>query len=159
MMENRVTWNDTLTISCPEGFHVLDEAERGKLNFIQDGPGGGISDPDRHILISTGWKPFGGLSAMLLGIKDVAKNMEGRVRKPMQNYGYRLDGFVSGNVGNEKAEGFCYEYEAGGVGMYAESWVVKYKKVLYFLHFYARRELKDESLEIWNEILSSAKWE
>ena len=157
-MENRVTWNDALTISCPEGFHVLDEAERGKLNFIQDGPGGGISDPERHILISVGWKPFGGLSAMLLGIKDVAKSMEGRVRKPMQNYGYRLDGFVSGNVGNEKAEGFRYEYEADRIRMYAESYVVKYKKVLYFLHFYARRELKDESLEIWNEILLSAKW-
>ena len=27
MTENRVTWNDALTISYPEGFHVLDEAE------------------------------------------------------------------------------------------------------------------------------------
>ena len=67
---NTIILNHELKAVIPGGFHEMDEAERGKLNFIQDGPGGGISDPERHILISVGWKPFGGLSAMLLGIKD-----------------------------------------------------------------------------------------
>ena len=63
MMENRVTWNDTLTISCPEGFHVMDEEERSRLNFYGEGECECLSDPDRHIIISIGWARLNGLGA------------------------------------------------------------------------------------------------
>lgn len=34
--------------------------------------------------------------------------------------------------------------------------VAKHEKILYYLHFYARKELLEESLAVWNDILSSA---
>ena len=132
-----------LTLAYPEGFHVMTESEKSGMQFFGGLPGECLSDPERHILISVGLKTVGGVSAF---------------RKPMQKYGYRLLGFAEKSVGSEKAEGFSYEYESQCIGMYGESCVVKRGKVLYYLNFYARRELLGESLDVWNMILSSAKW-
>ena len=158
MSNQTITLNNHFRLSYPDGFHVMDEKEREKLNFLLEGPGEVLTDPERHIMISIGWKVPGGLTSMLVSVKDAAKSMEARVRKPMRSYGYQANGFVTKTVGGENAEGFCYEYEAQGTGMYAESYVLKHKRVFYYLHFYARRKLKDENLGIWAAMLSSAIW-
>ena len=67
-------------------------------------------------------------------------------------------GKMAAGIGGEQAEGFSYAYEAQGVDMYGESYVIKYDRKLYYLNFYARGELLNESLEVWNRILSSAMW-
>lgn len=41
--------------------------------------------------------------------------------------------------------------------MVAESYVLKIDKVLYYFHFYARRELKSESLPVWKEMLDNVQ--
>ena len=142
MGKGNLTLNQQLTISFPEGFRVMDEAERSKLNVLGKGPGECITDPERHVVMSFGWKAVG-LAALLLSAKDAAGKAESDICKAMSGYGYHLGGFLSREVGGEKAEGFAFDYEAQGIRMYAESFVVKYKKVLYFLHFYTRRELKN----------------
>lgn len=147
-----------LTLAYPEGFHVMTESEKSGMQFFGGLPGECLSDPERHILISVGLKTVGGVSAFLIGEKDAVKKAEASIRKLMQKYGYRLLGFAEKSVGSEKAEGFSYEYESQCIGMYGESCVVKRGKVLYYLNFYARRELLGESLDVWNMILSSAKW-
>ena len=48
--------NQELNLNVPEGFHVLSEAERMRLNFIADGEGCCLQDAERHIMISVGWK-------------------------------------------------------------------------------------------------------
>ena len=58
-MKNYVTLNNTLQVFYPDGFHVMDEAERSKLKSLGGGPVECLSDPERHILISTGWKSVG----------------------------------------------------------------------------------------------------
>lgn len=157
-MSNTLTLYGRLTLSWPDGFHVMDEAERKKLTFYGDGPSEAISDPDRHITVSVGWKPLGGFAGMLLGARDVAKDMAKKLSRPMQAYGWRSGGALTKVVGGEKAEGFSYEYEAQGISMVGESYAIKRGKTLYYLHFYARKALKSESLEVWNAILASAKW-
>ena len=61
-------------------------------------------------------------------------------------------------LGSEKAEGFSYSYVAQDIGMYSEAYVAKHNKVFYYLYVYARAELKEESLRVWDEILASAGW-
>lgn len=156
-MKNYVTLNNTLQVFYPDGFHVMDEAERSKLKSL-GGPVECLSDPERHILISTGWKSVGRLVGMLFGAKDAAKSAEAQVRKAMKGNGYRSNGFFTKEVGGEEARGYCYEYEAEGMVMYGETCVVKRGKELYFLHFYTRTAVKEENLEMWNEMLAAAAW-
>ena len=152
-----LTLNRELSFAVPDGFHVMDESERAKLSFLGKGPGECITDPDRNVIISFGWKSAG-LAALLLSAKDAAKQVESDIRKPMRSYGYHADGFLSRAVGGETAEGFSYDYEAQGIRMSAESCVVKHGKVFYYLHIYTREEYKDENLKLWSELLSTAKW-
>ena len=158
-MPGTIKENDKLILSYPDGFHVMDDTEKSDMRFYNGSSGTCLSDPERHILVSIGWNPIKGLSALLIRAEDAAKKMETGIRKPMQQYDYRLIGFVSKEIGNEKAEGFSYEYETQGIPMYGESYVVRHDGVLYYLNCYLRKELANESLEVWNAILSSAEWQ
>ena len=77
-MKNYVTLNNTLQVFYPDGFHVMDEAECSKLKSLGGGPVECLSDPERHILISTGWKSVGRLVGMLFGAKDAAERVPKR---------------------------------------------------------------------------------
>ena len=153
-----IVLGEKLTLFYPDGFHVMDSAEKIGMQFYGGSSGECLSDPERHILISVGWKCIGAISAFLVNAEDAAKKMEKSIRKPMQDYGYRLDEFTAKSVGGEQAGGFRYKYESRGVAMYGESYVIKYDRKLYYLNFYARRELLEESLDVWDMIVSSAKW-
>lgn len=157
-MMNQVILGDKLTLSYPDGFHVMDSAEKSSMQFFGGSTGECLSDPERHILIYIGWKPIGSMSSLLINAKDASKKMEASIRKPLQNYGYHLDGFAAKDVRGEQAEGFRYEYGSQGIDMYGESYAIKHERKLYYLNFYARRELLEESLDVWSMILSSAKW-
>lgn len=157
-MSNYITLNETLKIYYPEGFHIMDENERRNLNSLGDGPVECLSDPERHVVISTGWKSVGRLLGMMFGAKDAAKSAEGQVRRAMKVYNYRRNGFFTREVGGEKAEGYSYEYDAQGVHMYGETCVVKHGTEFYYLHLYTRIASKDENLEMWDGMLVSAVW-
>jgi len=153
-----LTLNDRLILTYPDRFQVLDEAERKKLNFIEEGPGEVLKDPEGHMIISIGFKAPGGLVSAILSVKDAARNMETSIQKAMQPYGYKKNESVTKDVGGEKAEGICYEYQAQDIEMYGETYVVKYDKAFYYPNYYTRKELKLENQKIWDEILASAAW-
>ncbi len=144
--------NDALILSYPDGFHLMTEAERGGVDPAEDGPWIGLSDPEKHILVTAGWKQIGGLTALLVR-GDLAKNMEKRVRGPMQPYGYRLEGFEKRTIAGETADGFRYSYRAQETDMIGESYALKREKTVYYFHFYARAALSSESLPVWEEML------
>lgn len=123
-----------------------------------DGPGTCLRDEERHIVLSVGWQPLNPLVSMLVSAKDAAVNAEKRIRKPMEPYGYKPEGTVSGDMGGEKAEGYCYSYEASGVPMYGETRAVKHKNVLYYFNYYTRAALREENLPVWQGILDSVRW-
>jgi len=108
---------EKLTLSYPDGFHIMDAGEKEKLNFLGGSTGECLNDPDRHIIISIGYKSAGGLG-FLVSAKDAAKRTEAAIRKPMQAFSYHLNGFDKRSIGGEDAEGFRYEYEAQGISMY-----------------------------------------
>ena len=147
-----------LQLSYTEGFHEMDENEKAGLNFYKEGPGVCLSDPEKHIIVSIGWVKSG-LASVMISEKEAAKKAEEKISSPMKAYGYVLEGFSDYIVDGEKACGYRYHYTAQDIGMTGETIVVKYRKVFYYLNFYARTELLDESLKIWQEMLDSAKWE
>ena len=150
--------NEELELKCPDGLRIMTEEERSKLTFLEEGPGECLSDPEKHMVVTIGWKTAGGLTAALLGQKDVAKSMEAKIRKPMKAYGYKPEGFGDRNIGWKKGSGYRYTYEAQGTGMYGEAYVVKSGKTFYYFNLYTRTETKDRSLSAWEEFLGSALW-
>ena len=150
--------NEQLSVSLPEGFGQLSEEERSQLHFIEDGEGKIFSDPERHMIVSIGWKKVNGLAALILSSKDLIRNTEASINKAMEAYSYKLEGFLSRNVGSHKTEGFSYVYETQGVKMYAETLTLKYKKTFFYLYLYTRKELKNNSQAVWLDILESCQW-
>ena len=136
----------------------MGEDEKASLKVLGEGPGEVFSDPGRHIVLSVGWKPPGWLAALILNTKDISKNMRINLLKALQPCGCREKELLSTEVGGKKAEGLAYEYESRGIRMLGRSCVVKSGKMLYFFHFYVRKELEAESLPVCDAILASARW-
>jgi hypothetical protein len=152
-------FNNTLSLSFPDDFHVMNNDERKKLKMLADGPGECLTAPEKHIVISIGWKELGLFPSLLVSAKDAADNSQKAISKAMQPYGYRFRETFAEDIGGKSAPGFSYEYEAQCIAMHGETCVVKHNKVLYYLHIYMRREFKGESTKIWKDILATAKWE
>ena len=146
-----------LLLPVPDGFHELTDGERSKMNMPWAGQWVGISDPERHILVTVGSKKAGLLAGWLLNARDLAGKTEKQIRGAMGSFGYRAEGPTSYLIAGEKASGFRYAYEAQGIAMCAESCVFKRRGKMYFLHLYAREELRGESFAVWEEILSSVR--
>lgn len=145
--------NDELVLCVPDGFHVMTEEERSGLQMLNGGEWIGLSDPDRHIKVSVGWKKINGFSALLLSGKDLAKNSEKSVSGPMSAYGYRLEGFLETVIAGEKAAGFRYRYDAQQIAMAAELDALKIGKSVYYFNLYSRGEHRKESAAVWQDLL------
>ena len=149
--------DDELLLTVPDGFHELSDDERSKMNIPWAGQWVGISDPERHILVTAASKKAGLLAGLLLNARDLAGNAEKQIRGAMEAFGYRAEGPTSCLIAGEKACGFRYAYEAQGIAMCAETCVFKRRGKIFYFHLYAREELCGESFAVWEEILSSVR--
>ena len=147
-----------LTFPCPEGYHVMDETERAKLRFAEEGEGVCLSAPEKHVLISLACTQVGPLLPLLLGSREIAAHASKKIEKPMALMDYKAGPLLRRTVGGEGADGFSYTYTAQDIPMYGETLVVKAGRVLYYLHFYARQALRDEIVEEWVRLLGEARW-
>lgn len=150
-----VIFNDELKVGYPEGFHVMDEEELKEISILENGPLICLKDPDRHMIVTVACKKVGGFASFVLNQKDIAKKMEGFVGSAQKEYGYRLCDFIMRNAGDRLADGFCYNYEAEGMEMYAEALTLKRGKKIFYFYLYAREELRKKSIQVWEEILAS----
>ncbi len=149
----RLLLNNELLLPCPDGFHPLDEEERAALPQLESGSGAVLSDPARHMLISVGWKQPNGFALLLLTDDEVAKRTEQTVRRAMQRFDYRAEGFLTRTIAGLPAKGFRYGYTAQGVEMCAETCILRRKKTLYYFHCYARAARREESFALWESVL------
>ena len=131
----RMTLNNELQFPVPDGFHVMDEEEMSGMTMIAAGPGVCLKDPERHIVVSVGYKKAGLLTSKMLSQKDIAEKSEGSIRQAMKPYSYWPDG-------------------AGK----RETYVLKKGKTFYYFHVYMRAALKEESMPVWEEMLREAVW-
>lgn len=148
-----------LALSYSEDFHLLDEAERVKLRFAEEGEGVCLSAPERHILISASCQPGEPLLPRLLGSRELAAWRSKKPERPTVLQDYKLGAPLRRCVGGKSADGFSYTYTASGIPMYGETLVVRLGRAQYYLHFYARQALKEASLPVWEDFLAAAGWE
>ena len=146
-MDNR------LYMDCPEGFRRLSEEELSKMNLNAGGKALCISDPVRHIVISVVCAKVNALSAWLMGTREAAGSMERHIRKRMKPFSYEWLDNVKRDIDGQVARGFDYEYLVKGIHMTGESLVVKMEEDIFYFHLYARKVRKQESFEVFNEIL------
>ncbi len=149
--------NKTFTLPVYDGFHVMDEAERKEMTFLEEGPCVCLSDPAKHMIVTIGWKEIGGLASLLVNVKEIAAKAELAVSKAMAGFGYRSEGFLAREIAGRSAEGFGYAYEAEETAMIGQTYAAKAGKTVYYFNLYARESLKEESLRVWEDLLDSVK--
>lgn len=150
--------NNELNLSYPESFHIMDQEERSRLQFMTKGAGECIADPERHMILSVGWQTLGLMPSLLLKTEDIAKKMCDSIRRSMEPYGYKNEALLSRNLDGSPAQGIRYQYAASEIEMTGESYVVKHKRTLYYFHCYSRTALEEENAGILDGILDSIRW-
>ena len=60
-MQNTLTFRH-LTLAWPNGFHGMDQSAWSKMNLLTDGETSGLSDPERHMIVTVGYKQVNGFS-------------------------------------------------------------------------------------------------
>ena len=150
--------NDELQLQYPDGFHILSDEERSKLNILEDGEWVGLSEPDLHILVTLACKKINGFASMMLNEQDLVRKMEKQVSKFMRPFAFRKREDKRCLIGGRKACGFGYEYTSQGIDMYAESYLIKKKNTIYYFHFYSRKTLEKDCLPVWMDMLERMTW-
>ncbi|MBE6989550.1 MAG: hypothetical protein E7426_02235 [Ruminococcaceae bacterium] len=154
----QVRLNEDLGLSYPDGFQVMSAEELSKLRFSGGAPQWCISDPERHMILSISWKKVNGLVAKLLSAKDIAKDTEAKLSRPMKTYGYRMEDFFELELDGKSTAGFLYRYTVQGIGMSGKTLTVKNGRTIYYIYFYFRTAARKASLETLDEILDSVRW-
>ena len=153
-----VRLNNELDLTYPDGFHEMGKEELSRQTFYDTAPDWSISDPERHMAIAVSWRRTNGFLARLLKTKDIAVKMEAKIKVPMQQCGYRLEGFVVREPGGVRGDGYRYDYEVQDTGMSGESIYLKNGSTFYYIHAYFRTSLKEESLAVLDGIFDSFSW-
>lgn len=149
--------NQELSLSYPEGFHVMDAEELRKV-YLDDNPDRwGIWDLERHIILAVYWHRSNALLSALAGAKDVARSTEKRLRKGLRANGYRFGGFFLEDLMGLEVPGFRYSYRVGDVAQAAETLVLKRKEICYTIYCYAREALAEASRPVFAEVLRSMR--
>ena len=60
-MQNTLTFRH-LTLARPIDFHGMDQSEWSKMNLLTDGETSGHTDPERHMIVTVGYKQVNGFS-------------------------------------------------------------------------------------------------
>ena len=151
-----LTINGRFTMTCPEGWRVMTEKEKQKLNQTTDGDSLTLIHEEGQMIASIGWKEVNAFAGFLLNIIRPVTSTEASVNQSMAGYGYRKRDALTREIGGVKAEGFRYTYTAG-TPMVGESYVIRQGRSLTFFHVYLRDALREVSLERWNELLDAVQ--
>ncbi len=151
----RISIEKRIFMDCPEGFHELTDEEKKEMNFSPDEKIMAISDPARRIIIAVAWAQISPLNAFLLGRREISWNMSRQIEKKLKKFSFVWLADVKRDISGMLARGMDYEYVANRVHMSCESLVIKSEEDLYYFHMYASKVRRDESLEIFHEILDN----
>lgn len=154
---NEALINGGLSISYPDGFHVMDDAEQARI-FLEEAPNRwGIWDTGRHIIIALMWNTSSGFLAKLSSPKSQAERVEARARKAYKAAGYRCLGFSETQVAGRDAHAVRFEYQVQGVQQVAEVAVFNDKATYYFVYGYLRKENAEVGDAVLDEVLASIR--
>ena len=146
---------EKLQLNFPDGFTLMGDEEQKELNIANKGDQCiCLKDENRHIVVSTAHQKLNSFGAMMLNSSSIAGRMEKQVAGLMKKTAYRPMGKTERSFAYGKAAGFACSYEAEGVPMYGESYVLKDGKDCYYLHFYMREKDRDKYQKLINGVFS-----
>ena len=152
-----ITLNDSLHFSFPDTFQKMSEKETQQLRMDPSGPSVSLRDEGRHIIVSLGHRRAG-LLAAILNSKDLIKNTQSQIASVMQPFDYRLTGYQDRVLAGKITPSFQYTYLAKGIQMVGECCVLKADKTIYYLHCYVRQSGMEEGIQLFKEILETARF-
>ena len=136
--------NNKLQMAGLDDFREMTNEElAGLRRGIGNGESVSVISSELHMIISVGWKKEGGFLSRLITGSDLVANMESCYRKSFKPYGFTFDKYIDTEVAGVIANGLRYSYEAQGIGMTADSSVLKKDGILYYLHVYYRTKVKE----------------
>ena len=153
-----MTIKGKMNISLPESFSPLDRSSRESMHFYGREPEMCMSDKDRYMLVIAGYQQLPLISRIMLKEGEVVRSMEKSCSLAMKDFNYKLQEFMSRQIGGKTASCFRYTYSAEEVPMEGESCFIRDGKLIYSLYVYYRKQLREESLTAWESILDSIKW-
>ena len=62
--------SNELEVTLPDGFRVMEDSERDKLQMIADGPGFCAENKEAHIMFSAGWKKIRTFAGIILNRRN-----------------------------------------------------------------------------------------
>ncbi|MBO6047693.1 MAG: hypothetical protein J6P61_08135 [Erysipelotrichaceae bacterium] len=151
--------NNNLSFDYPESYRPMTDAEMQELKFLGGPCDVCLTHPESHVIISIAHKNINGFAAMMLNTKDIIMKSEKAIRRANAPYNYQLRGFIKEKFGGQIADGFSYYYHAHDIDMSCTTYVVKYKKTIYYFYVYVRDSLKDQAATEWQQMTSTFNWQ
>ena len=125
--------NNALEIPFPEGFREMSRDEMAGLQLVEGGETAAVSNKEKHLLVTVGWKQAGGFLVRLLNSQDLKTKMERDIRKAIAQLNYQHTGSPDMVIGGVTAGGFRYRYTAAnGTDMSGVSCVLRKGSTLYY---------------------------
>ena len=150
--------SNELEVTLPDGFRVMEDSERDKLQMIADGPGFCAENKEAHIMFSAGWKKIRTFAGIILNLNDVTKQMEKSIRAAMEPFGCRDVKKEERVIAEYPARGISFRYTAAdGTEMYSTSLAAKKGSTIYYFHYYTRWELVKENQDVYEKLLGGVK--
>ena len=152
--------NNTVQLSCPEGFHEMDSDELRQVYLDDNSNRWGIWDKEKHIIISVFWHRSSGLLMKLAGdAENVAKSTEGKLRHSLKNNNYHCEGFFTLSLNGKNAAGFRYNYTVQDVKQTGDVILMLHGKECYTVYYYARKDGPESDHEIFEQVLDSIRFQ
>ena len=157
---SQLSINNQLSLTYPDTFHEMTDAEKATLNFAFGDAAACLFDPESHSIVTIGFNKINGFASMMLNVKDIAKQTEKTIAQANAQFQYHSNGFSSMTYSGQQSQSFTYDYVAQDTPMYGQCTVFKYKKTIYYFFYYTRQSsLQNTEAGDMQRILSSLKWQ
>lgn len=152
------TVNGAFTLQVPESFEAMSPEELRKVSQSGDPFGWGVRGRERHVMILAMWKRYPALLARIADLKAMARKNQRLTAGMYAGHGYRFLEYLSGQAGEEKAEGYRYMYSVGDISQVNTCFLIKAGNMVYSIICAGREENRDKDLAMIREVLGSFQY-
>ena len=149
--------NNEIRLYYPENYVILNEEELRELYKNDDPNRWVVRNKDEHIAIAVLWQGYNRALTALADLKATAKRNEQLMKNGLHGYSYKSNGFISQEVCNQTAQGYCYEYEVEGISQHARTLLFKVGRNIYGITCYTCGPMSEYAADLFNQILASVE--
>lgn len=149
--------NNEIRLYYPENYVILNEEELRELYKNDDPNRWVVRNKDEHIAIAVLWQGYNRALTALADLKATAKRNEQLMKNGLHSYSYKCNGFISEEVCNQTAQGYCYEYEIDGISQHARTLLFKVGRNIYGITCYTRGPMSEYAADLFNQVLASVE--